>query len=133
MRVISKSRLKQFWESPGNEDSEGALRAWYTHVSSTTVAWHAWRDVKTDFATASAVGNCVVFNVRGNNYRLIARILYPSQKVFILKVMPHREYDKNKWKEECGCYSPPPNREKAMPKSRAEPQRGMPKRMPRSK
>jgi hypothetical protein len=34
--------------------------------------------------------------------------LYPSQKVFILKVMTHGEYDANRWKEECGCFRPPP-------------------------
>jgi mRNA interferase HigB len=53
-----------------------------------------------------------VFNIGGNKYRLVARVLYPSQKVFILKVMTHPEYDKNKWKEECGCYEPAPERKK---------------------
>ena len=133
MRVISQSRLKQFWESPGHEDSEGALRAWYTHVSSRTVVWHAWSDVKASFATASIVGNCVVFNIRGNNYRLITRILYPSQKVFILKMMSHREYDKSKWKEECGCYSPPSKQKKSMPRGQGTAKRGKGEQTPRSK
>ena len=39
MRVISKARLKEFWEFPGHEDAEGPLRAWYTHVNSKTVSW----------------------------------------------------------------------------------------------
>lgn len=108
MRVISKARLKRFWESPGREDAEGPLRAWYTHVSNKTVAWQHWADVKADFPSASIVGSCVVFNIGGNKYRLITRILYPSQKVFVLKVMTHGEYDDDKWKEECGCFSPPP-------------------------
>ncbi len=115
MRVISKARLKQFWEVPGRRNSEGPLRAWYTHVSSRTVAWHSWADVKADFSTASLVGNCVVFNVGGNKYRLVTRILYPSQKVFVLKVMTHQQHDDDRWKEECGCYSAPPKR-KATPK-----------------
>jgi hypothetical protein len=38
----------------------------------------------------------------------VTRVLYPSQKVFILKVMTHAEYDEDKWKEECGCFQPPP-------------------------
>ena len=108
MRVISKARLKQFWESPGHEDAEGPLRTWYTHVSSKTVAWQSWADVKADFSSASIVGSCVVFNIGGNKYRLIVRILYASQKVFVLKVMTHEEYDEEKWKEQCGCFSPPP-------------------------
>ncbi|MBB03108.1 MAG: hypothetical protein CMJ47_10710 [Planctomyces sp.] len=108
MRVISRSRLKAFWESSNTADSEGPLRAWYTHVSNKTVAWRHWGDVRATFRNADLVGNCVVFNIGGNKYRLIARVLYPSQKVFILKVMTHKEYDKDKWKEECGCFSGPP-------------------------
>jgi mRNA interferase HigB len=54
------------------------------------------------------VGRCVVFNIGGNKFRLVTRILYTSQKVFVLRVMTHKEYDDNKWKEECGCYEPPP-------------------------
>jgi mRNA interferase HigB len=110
MRVISKARLKNFWKVPGHGDSEGPLRAWYTHVNHRTVAWQSWGDVKADFGSASLVGSCVVFNIGGNMYRLVTRILYPSQKVFVLKVMPHEEYDQDKWKAECGCFQPPPAR-----------------------
>lgn len=70
--------------------------------------WHSWGDVKAEFGSASLVGNCVVFNIGGNKYRLVTRILYPSQKVFILKCMTHAEYDQNKWKSDCGCYEPAP-------------------------
>lgn len=125
MRVISKSRLKEFWESSGCEDSEGPLRAWYTHVSNKTVAWQTWGDLKAEIGTASPVGNCVVFNIGGNKYRLVTRVLYPSQKVFVLKVMTHAEYDMNKWKDECGCHSPPPQRKKkASPRSRRQRRKG---------
>lgn len=110
MRVISKARLKQFWESPGYADSEGPLRAWHTHVSNKSVSWLNWADVRGDFSTADLVGSCVVFNIGGNKFRLITRILYPSHKVFVLKVMTHKEYDKDKWKEECGCFSKPPSK-----------------------
>jgi mRNA interferase HigB len=108
MRIISKARLRAFWETPDCHDSEGLLRAWHTHVSNKSVAWQTWGDVKADFGTASLVGNCVVFNVGGNKYRLVTRILYPSQKVFILKVMAHAEYDANKWKQDCGRFESPP-------------------------
>jgi mRNA interferase HigB len=118
MRVISKARLKQFWETPGRGDAEGPLRAWYTHVNSRTVTWCAWGTVKADFRTASLVGNCVVFNIGGNKYRLVTRILYASQKIFVLKVMTHTEYDNDKWKQECGCFTPPPKPKKTPPKRR---------------
>ena len=110
MRIISKSRLKEFWETPGRSIAEGPLRAWYTHVSKKEVAWHAWGDVKADFANASLVGNCVVFNIGGNKYRLVTRVLYPSQKVFVLKMMTHGEYDEDKWKADCGCFNDPPGK-----------------------
>ena len=109
MRVISKTRLRQFWEIPGCEDSAMPLRAWHTHVSHKTVRWNSWADIKTQFGSASLVGNCVVFNIGGNKYRLVTRVLYPSQKVFVLKCMTHSEYDEDKWKEACGCYQPPPS------------------------
>ncbi|MCA9106829.1 MAG: type II toxin-antitoxin system HigB family toxin [Planctomycetales bacterium] len=84
------------------------MRAWHTHVSDKSVAWRNWSDTKTTFGTADLVGNCAVFNVGGNKYRLVCRILYPSQKVFILKVMTHKEYDQDKWKAECGCFASGP-------------------------
>ena len=65
MRVISKARLRQFWELPGHEDSEGRLRAWYTHVNDKSVAWQSWSDIKANFASASIVGNCVAYNIGG--------------------------------------------------------------------
>jgi mRNA interferase HigB len=108
MRVISKARVKEFWEFPGHEDAEGPLRAWYAHVNSKTVSWQAWGDVRASFASVSIVGDCIVFNIGDNKYRLISRIRYASQKVFVLKVMTHGEYDEGKWKGECGCLEPPP-------------------------
>lgn len=108
MRIISKARLREFWQCSGCRDSEGPLRAWHQHVSHRSVAWQSWADVKALFGSASSVGNCTVFNIGGNKYRLIARILFPSQKVFVLKIMAHAEYDIGHWKKDCGCYSPPP-------------------------
>ena len=108
MRVITKTRLKRFWETIGHEGARGPLQAWHTHVSKKAVAWHSWADVKAEFGKASLVGNCVVFDIGGNKYRLVTRNLYSSQKVFILKVMTHHEYDKDKWKTDCGCFTGPP-------------------------
>lgn len=110
MRVISKARLTLFWESSRHQDAEGPLRAWHTNVNSKTVSWHSWSDVKNAFASASSVGNCVVFNIGGNKYRLVTRIFYRNQKVYVLRVMTHKEYDEGKWKKECGCYAPAPER-----------------------
>ncbi len=115
MRVISKARLKQFWEIRGHEGADGSLRAWYTHVNSRTVSWHSWGDVKASFAHASIVGDCVVFNIGGNKYGLVARVRYVTQKVFVLKVLTHAEYDQDKWKNECGCFELPTPTERKTP------------------
>ncbi len=125
MRVISKARLKQFWESPGHEAGEGPLRAWYRHVNNRSVAWQSWGDVKGSFASASIVGGCVVFNIGGNKYRLITRIRCRAQKVFILKVITHSEYDEGKSKDEWSCFEPPPplQKKKAAPPKRSRKRR----------
>src|SRR3954468_21147827 len=110
MRIISKSRLRAFWQRAESRDAEGPLRAWHRHVNHKTVAWRTWSDIRATFTTASHVGNCIVFNIGGNNYRRVTRVLFRSQKVFILKAMTHFEYSQNKWQDECGCYKPPPRR-----------------------
>lgn len=107
MRVISKARLRQFWQVPGRADAERPLRAWYARVNHKSTSWRSWADVRADFNSASLAGNCVVFNIRGNKYRLITRILYRSQKVFVLRVMTHAQYDHESWQNECGCFDPP--------------------------
>ena len=72
------------------------------------MTWRNWSDIRRSFASADLVGNCVVFNIGGNKFRLVTRIFYPSHKVFVLKVMTHKEYGTGKWKSECGCFSDPP-------------------------
>lgn len=109
MRVISKARLREFWRVPGHADAERPLRAWYARVNHKSTRWHTWADVKADFSSASLVGNCIVFNIHGNKYRLVTRILFRSQKVFVLRVMTHADYDKEPWPEDCGCFNPPPS------------------------
>lgn len=81
------------------------------HVAHKSVVWRTWADVRADIGSASLVGNCTVFNIRGNKYRLVTRILFPSQKVFVLQVMTHAEYDTDKWKADCGCFAAPPTRQ----------------------
>ena len=52
------------------------------------------------YRTADFVGNDrIVFNIGGNKYRLIARIVYRSQTIFVVRIMTHEEYDLGKWKE----------------------------------
>ena len=70
MRIISHRKLKEFYESPGREDSKVALERWYQIAED--AEWHNFSDIRADFPDADYVGNQhYVFNIRGNNYRLV--------------------------------------------------------------
>jgi mRNA interferase HigB len=68
--------------------------------------------------SADQVGNCVVFDAGNNRYRIIARIKYKQGKLFVLDVMDHAEYDKQKWVDDCGCRRPAPKRQSTHKKTR---------------
>ena len=63
--------------------------------------WKNFEDVKKTFRATDIYGDCVIFDVGGNNYRLIAKINYETEQVSIKAVMTHAEYDKDKWKGDC--------------------------------
>lgn len=60
--------------------------------------WRDFTELRRDFGSADPVGRRTVFNIAGNKYRLIARVNYRTQKVFILHIMTHDEYSKGDWK-----------------------------------
>jgi mRNA interferase HigB len=128
VRIISKRRLREFWQSR-KKDADIAQRdllAWYKITKN--AHWLHFGALKQTFRSADQVGNCVVFDVGNNRFRLIGRINYGQGIVYVLKVMDHAEYDKNLWIAECGCHRPPP---KPMP--RAKPEETKPTRGPRKK
>jgi len=89
MRIIAKSTLRNFWNN--HPAAEQALRAWYEEAKK--AEWNRFQDIKKQFGTASIVGNDrVVFNFKGNNYRLV--VLFRRGKAFIRFVGTHKEYDK---------------------------------------
>jgi mRNA interferase HigB len=96
MHVITFTRLRQFWEV--YPDAEPALRLWYTRMRGAHFANMA--EVKELFPSADKVGRLTVFNIKGNKYRLIVRIEFQRQKIYIRHVLTHREYDRNRWKND---------------------------------
>ena len=91
MRVIAVKTLKSFWKK--HPDAENALRAWYTEVK--RASWQGPHDVKNAYATASMLrNNRVVFNIKGNSYRLIVAVKYEFQVVYIRFVGTHAAYDR---------------------------------------
>lgn len=92
MRIIAKSRLKMYWEAPGNEKSRSYLNEWYHFCSKQQ--WKAPQELKETFRNISFVANDrVVFNVKGNDYRIVCAVDYPRQAMFIKFVGTHKEYD----------------------------------------
>jgi mRNA interferase HigB len=89
MRVIAKSTLRTFWER--FPDAEGPLLAWFREVEKED--WVSPADVKRKYRSASIVGERVVFNIKGNTYRLVAWINYPFKVVYVRFVGTHKEYD----------------------------------------
>lgn len=91
MRIIAKRALREFWE--GHPDAEEPLLSWYREVEQED--WDTPAKVKEKYRSASIVGdNRVVFNIKGNHYRLVVRINYPYRVVYIRFVGTHAEYDR---------------------------------------
>ena len=90
---ISHKKLKEFYEMSGNEDSRVALERWYDVVDK--ASWRNFSEIKVDFPATDYVGNQhYVFNIKGNNYRLVVVVKFTIGYVFIRWVGTHREYDK---------------------------------------
>lgn len=99
MNVVSKPALRKFWES--HPDAESPLLAWHRTVRK--AEWHTLAEVRQVYPHAYLVGECTVFNIKGNDYRLATKINYRRQAIYIKKVMTHAEYDGRRWKDECKC------------------------------
>lgn len=91
MRVIAKKILREFWER--HADCEQQLTAWFRETSD--AEWSSPNEIKAEYPSASfLLDNRVVFNIKGNNYRLIVRVSYEYQMVWIRFIGTHAEYDK---------------------------------------
>jgi|SRR5689334_8750891 mRNA interferase HigB len=97
MRVIARSTLAKFVETLSGTKQrlavKAALDAWFHEVE--RADWRTSADVKKSYATASTVDReRVVFNIKGNDYRLVTAIDYTRRTVFIKWLGPHAEYDR---------------------------------------
>jgi len=93
MRIIAFRALREFFEKPEYADSEASLRAWYHDAK--TAEWKSSNDLKQQYKNASIVGEGrVVFNIKGNTYRLVVAIDYDFQVIFIRLMGTHKQYDK---------------------------------------
>ena len=90
MRIIAKKALRELWER--QPAAKGPLLAWYREVEHED--WATPADVKAKYGSASIIGSeCVVFNIKGNDYRLVVRINYAYRIVYVRFVGTHADYD----------------------------------------
>jgi len=91
VRVIAKSTLSDFWLI--HKDSEGQLKSWFDEA--TRSSWISPNEIKSEYPSASILqDNRVVFNIKGNSYRLIVKINYKVGIIWIRFIGTHGEYDK---------------------------------------
>lgn len=91
MKIVAVGTLRDFWEK--HPDAEQSLKAWYDEARAAT--WASPAEVKAKYGNASIVGkNRVVFNIKGNSYRLIVAVAYKFQAIYIKFIGTHAEYDK---------------------------------------
>jgi mRNA interferase HigB len=89
MHIISIKMLREFWQK--HPEAESVLREWHSVVEH--VEFRDFNHVRTFFNSAQNESPYTVFDIGGNNYRLIVIVRYRFKKVFVYKVMTHREYD----------------------------------------
>ncbi|MFA6400985.1 MAG: type II toxin-antitoxin system HigB family toxin [Salinivirgaceae bacterium] len=93
MNVISFRKLREFFEK--DQNSRVAIQDWYKRTSKAD--WDNFSDVKKTFNSVDSVGNSrFVFNVKGNHYRVVAKIVFKAKTIYIRWVGNHKEYDKLK-------------------------------------
>jgi len=93
MRIVTLKRIQEYSES--YPDSDMPLRNWYKKTKESE--WNCFADIKQTFNSVDSVGNDrFVFNIKGNDYRLVAIVIYASKKVYIRFIGTHSEYDKIK-------------------------------------
>ena len=91
MRIISHRKIREFYER--HPDSELALERWYDMVQKAD--WRCLGDVKVDFPSVDYVRpQRYIFNIKGNQYRLVVVILFTIGRVYVRFVGTHEEYDK---------------------------------------
>lgn len=91
MRVIAKKILRHFWAI--HNDCEQQLKSWFQEASK--AEWKNPNEIKNEYLNASILNNNrVVFNIKGNNYRLIVKINFDYQMIWIRFIGTHAEYDK---------------------------------------
>ena len=103
MRVFNRSTIREAEAEYPN--AAASLRAW--HKVMEKHAFTSFADLRNHFGgKVDKVDHCYVFNIHGNDVRLIAKIVFKRQYVFIKRIFSHADYDKEPWYDNCHCDEP---------------------------
>jgi len=97
MRIISRKALRTYWEK--HPQSEEVLNDWFRKIKRNEAT--NFTELRKTFPSADIFGDCLVFNVGGNNFRVIAHVDFDLQIIWIRAVLSHAEYSKDRWKTDC--------------------------------
>lgn len=95
MRVVHWGRARQFFRL--HKNAEVPLKQWKTAVLK--AKWKNFPDVRAEFSSADWVDGKIVFDIKGNHYRLIAITQFANGRLYICDVLTHEDYDRGDWKK----------------------------------
>lgn len=93
VQVISRREL--FALASVHPDRLAAANVWFQTARG--ARWRSLMDVRRDFPTADQVKSLLIFDLRGNRYRLIVRVNYEGQRLYIKELLTHAGYDRRRW------------------------------------
>jgi mRNA interferase HigB len=93
VHVISRRGLLE--AAARHADAVGPLLAWFQVTR--RAEWQGLHEVRRDFPSADQVGSVLIFNVKGNRYRLITRVQYEGQRLYVKALLTHAEYNRKEW------------------------------------
>jgi mRNA interferase HigB len=101
MRIITETKIREYAKKHPN--SKASLFNWIAQTKESS--WKNIQEVRAiyphaDLATVASGKTVVIFNISGNNHRLITALHFNTKMAFILKILTHAQYDKNHWKSE---------------------------------
>jgi mRNA interferase HigB len=95
VNVIGKRGL--FEKAAKYPDVKSALQVWFDTAKAGE--WTCLEDVRKSYPATDMVGDLAIFNIRGNNYRLIVRMVWKYKRIYVKEFLTHAEYDRGRWKK----------------------------------
>jgi len=93
MRIISFRKLREFFEK--DQSAKVSMQDWFKIAKK--AEWENFNDMKKTFNSVDSVGNQrYVFNVRGNHYRIVAKVMFNLKRIYIRWIGNHKDYDRIK-------------------------------------